>query len=361
MKILLTADPELPVPPKLYGGIERIIDLLISGLQSLGHTVALVAHPSSNSSANIFFPWSGGQSQNQLDTLRNTRTLWAAVRKFQPDVLHSFSRIAYLTPFLTSSLPKVMSYQREPSMSTTHWAAKLAGASLTYTGCSDYICCQGRPNGGTWHPIHNCVVLDKFTFQSQVDTDAPLVFLSRLERIKGVHTAIAVALRTGRRLIIAGNRINSLEGEAYWQDEIVPHLDKDGIEYVGPVDDIQKNKLLGQAAAMIVPIEWNEPFGIVFAEALACGTPIISCPTGALPEIVRQGIDGFLIEDIESACEAVEKLEQIDRQSCRQRAESHFSAETIVSQYEALYRTWISLSPSQTNTCDAHPKVKRAS
>lgn len=342
MKILLTADPELPVPPKHYGGIERIIDLLIAGLQKRGHTVALMAHPDSNSTASPFFPWPGSQSQNQLDALRNMQALWSAVGKFQPDVLHSFSRIAYLTPLLKASLPKVMSYQREPSPRTTRWAAKLAGSALTFTGCSDYICRRGRANGSRWQSIHNCVVLDKFTFQPQVSGNAPLIFLSRLERIKGVHSAIKIAIKTGRRLIIAGNRVNTIEGEAYWQNEILPHLDKNGIEYIGPVDDIQKNKLLGQAAAMLVPIEWNEPFGIVFAEALACGTPVISCPTGALPEIIRHGTDGFLATDIDSACEAVYNLNQIDRHTCRQRAEQHFSAKVIVKQYENLYRSLLS-------------------
>lgn len=345
MKILLTADPELPVPPTLYGGIERIIDLLITGLQSKGHAIALIAHSESTSTADAFFPWPGRQSQNKRDTLHNAKTLWTVTQKFQPDILHSFSRIAYMTPLIMSSLPKVMSYQREPSARTTRWAAKLAGQSLTFTGCSDYICRQGRPNGGTWQPIHNCVVLDKFKFQPQVAIDAPLVFLSRLERIKGVHTAIAVAKKAGRRLIIAGNRVNSVEGEAYWQNEILPHLDKDGIEYVGPIDDVKKNKLLGQAAAMLVPIGWNEPFGIVFAEALACGTPVISCPTGALPEIVRQGKDGFLVTDIDAACDAVNSLGSIDRSNCRQRAESHFSAEIIVGQYETLYQSIL----AQTN------------
>lgn len=347
MKILLTADPELPVPPKLYGGIERIIDLLIAGLRDKGHLVALAAHPDSTSDADAFFPWSGSQSQNKLDTLKNTQVLWSAVQKFQPDILHSFSRIAYLTPLLIpffgqASLPKIMSYQREPSRRTTSWAVKLASTSLMFTGCSDYICRKGKLGGGRWQPIHNCVVLDKFTFQPHVALDAPLIFLSRLERIKGVHTAITVARKTGRRLIIAGNRVNSPEGEAYWQNEIAPYLDKDEIEYVGPVDDVQKNKLLGQAAAMIVPIEWNEPFGIVFAEALACGTPIISCPTGALPEIIRHGTDGFLVIDIDSACEAVDNLSQIDRYTCRQRAEQHFSAKVIVKQYENLYRSLLS-------------------
>jgi glycosyltransferase involved in cell wall biosynthesis len=338
MRILIMADPELPVPPKLYGGIERIIDVLVTGLQARQHIVGLVAHPESTSPAKQHFSWQGKRSQHLPDTLRNTATLWRAAQQFQPDVVHSFSRIFYLAPLLRSSVPKIMSYQRNPSRRTTSWAVNLAGRSLTFTGCSDYICRLGRPSGGAWQPIYNCVDLEKYTFQARVAEDAPLVFLSRIERIKGAHTAIAAAKLAKRRLLIAGNYSNEGETGRYWREEIEPHLGKDGIEYMGTVDDVQKNMLLGQAAAMIVPIEWEEPFGIVFVEALACGTPVIACPRGALPEIVRSGIDGFLVKTLEELVVAIQKLEIIDRHQCRQRVEQCFSADVIVSQYEQLYR-----------------------
>jgi glycosyltransferase involved in cell wall biosynthesis len=237
-----------------------------------------------------------------------------------------------------------MSYQRYPSSRTVSWGVKLAGDSLTFTGCSDHICRQGRVAGGVWHTIHNCVELEKYTFQSTVAPDAPLVFLSRVERIKGAHTAIAAARLTKRRLLIAGNYSTTGEEGRYWQEEIVPHLGRDGIEYIGTVNDEQKNALLGKAAAMIVPIEWEEPFGIVFAEALACGTPVISCPFGALPEIVRHGIDGYLVNNLEEAGAAIQNLPEIDRRNCRQRAEHCFSASVIVEQYEQLYKSLISAS-----------------
>lgn len=343
MKILLTADPELQVPPQLYGGIERIVDLLLTGLQARGHTVGLVAHQDSTSPADQLFPWSGLRSQQKLDALRNTSALWSAFQQFQPDLVHSFSRILYLLPLLTSRIPKVMSYQRRPSASSVSWAAKVARGSLTFTGCSDNICSQGRAAGGVWHPIHNCVELEKYTFEPTVaEQDAPLVFLSRVERIKGAHTAIAAARQTGRRLLIAGNHGTTGSEGRYWQEEIVPYLGRDGIEYVGTVNDAQKNALLGTAAAMIVPIEWEEPFGIVFAEALACGTPVISCPLGALPEIVRHGIDGYLVNNVEEACTAIQNLPQIDRRNCRQRAEQCFSASVVVDRYEQLYSSLIS-------------------
>jgi len=339
MRLLITADPELPVPPTLYGGIERIIDLLVRGLRANGHTVGLVAHPDSTCPVDRFFPWTGSQSQNLWDAMRNTATLGSAVQQFQPDVLHSFSRLIYLLPLLTTPLPKIMSYQRRPTSRPVQWAAKLAGKSLNFTGCSEHICRQGRQAGGVWHAIHNCVELEKYTFQPTVAADAPLVFLSRVERIKGAHMAIAAARQANRRLLIAGNQVNTHEGQQYWNTEIAPHLGKDGIEYVGAVNDVQKNQLLGQAVAMIVPIEWDEPFGIVFAEALACGTPVISCPSGALPEIVRQGVDGYLVNDLDEACTAIKSLTQINRSQCRQRAEQHFSAEVIIQRYEQLYQS----------------------
>lgn len=343
MRILLTADPELPVPPKLYGGIERIVDLLVTGLQARGHTLGLVAHRDSTSPADQLFTWPGLNSQAKLDVLRNTSALWSAVQQFQPDLVHSFSRILYLLPFLTSGIPKVMSYQRQPSERSVSWAAKLARGSLTFTGCSDHICCQGRAAGGVWQTIYNFVEVDKYTFQPVVASeDAPLVFLSRVERIKGAHTAIAAARRTGRRLLIAGNHATTGEEGRYWQSEVVPHLGRDGIEYIGEVNDEQKNLLLGGAAAMIVPIEWEEPFGIVFAEALACGTPVISCPLGALPEIVRHGIDGYLVNNVEEACIAIQNLYKIKRDNCRLRAEQCFSTSVVVAQYEQLYCSLVS-------------------
>jgi glycosyltransferase involved in cell wall biosynthesis len=338
MRILMTADPELQVPPQHYGGIERIIDLLVVGLQARGHEVGLVAHPDSTCPADRLFAWRGSQSQNKLDIWRNTLTLQGAIREFKPDLVHSFSRILYLLPVLGSPLPKIMSYQRQPTPSSIKWAAKLAGNSLTFTGCSEHICRQGRAFGGVWQAIHNCVELSKYTFQRAVDPqEAPLVFLSRVERIKGAHAAIAAALKTKRKLLIAGNKGTSAAELDYWDVEIAPHLGQNGIEYVGEVNDREKNALLGRAAAMLVPIEWEEPFGIVFAEALACGTPVISCPRGALPEIVRPGIDGYLINNMEETLSAIANLPRIDRSQCRQRAEECFSAGAIVQKYERLY------------------------
>jgi len=338
MRVLITADPEIEVPPRLYGGIERVVDGLVRRFRVRGHQVCLVAKSGSECPADAFYAWPGASSLSTSDSLRNAWALWRSVRAFRPDVLHSFSRIAYLTPLLRGRTPIVMSYQRDPTMRTVGLAVKLAApGALRFTGCSEYIAGLGRQAGGEWESIPNFAEMDALHFSPTVAPDAPLVFLSRVEHIKGAHWAIEIARRTGQRLIIAGNHSDSGPEGEYWREKIVPEIGHGGVEYVGAVNDAQKNKLLGEARAMVVPIQWNEPFGIVFAEALACGTPVISCPRGSLTEIVRPGVDGFLIRSIEEGCEAVMRLGTIDRAVCRRRAEDAYSPDAVVGRYLELY------------------------
>lgn len=337
MRILLTADPEVAVPPKLYGGIERIVAGLINKLRARGHQVGLAANLDSTCTVDYFEPWPGRASNRLVDSLRNTTALVRAVRRFNPDILHSFSRLVYLLPLLLTRVPTLMSYQRHTGGQRNRVAAVLGGSRFAFTACSEYIARQGRRWGGRWLVVPNFVDTEFYTFAPSIPADAPLVFLSRVERIKGAHTAIEIARRAGRRLMIAGNRVHEGEGATYWDQEIAPHIGRNGIEYVGPVNDVQKNELLGRAAAMLVPIEWDEPFGIVFVESLACGTPVISCPRGALPEIVREGETGFLVQTVEEGVNALHRLGTISRASCRLRAELFFSQKVVVSKYEAIY------------------------
>ena len=335
MRILLTADPYLAVPPKLYGGIERIVASLLVKLKHRGHTVGLVAISESTVQCDYFRAWHRTYPKSPVARMQNSLTLLKAANDFGPAVVHSFSRIFYLTPLLTRGFPKIMSYQRAPRRSI-RIAATVAGRSLTFTGCSEFITGLGRAHGGTWHSIPNFVDADIYDYAEAVPDDAPLVFLSRIDRIKGAHVAIKVAKKTGRRLIIAGNHAQHGPGREYWDDLIKPELGN-GIEYVGAVDDTAKAALLRSALAMIVPIQWDEPFGIVFIELLACGTPVISCPRGALPEIVRHGLEGFLVKSVDEACEAVGRIATLGRANCRRRFETEFSADVVSRRYEQLY------------------------
>lgn len=338
MRILLAVDPEIPVPPPHYGGIERIVDGIARELHLRGHQVGLVAHPDSTCQVDQLFAWPAAASGGVVNSMANTLALLRALREFRPDVVHSFSRLAYLLPVLALRVPAIMSYQRHTGGWKLAFAQLLGGRRFQFTALSEFIAAMGRCGGGRWTVLPNFTDTGFYRFVPNVPPDAPLVFLSRIERIKGAHTAIAIAHQAGRHLIIAGNRVESSEGAEYWRKEIEPWLATGKVDYVGPVDDAQKNELLGRAAAMLVPIEWDEPFGIVFAEALACGTPVISCPRGALPEIIVPGQHGFLVRSIAEGVAAVAGIAQISRVACRARCEALFSRRVVVGQYEALYR-----------------------
>ncbi len=342
MRVLLTADPELPVPPGGYGGIERIVDGLARQFRAGGHTVALVARAGSTCPVDAFFPWTARRSQSLLGTPLNLRALNRAVRVFRPDVIHSFSRLAYLVSQLRSGrTPVVMSYQRHPGARGVRLAARIARGTLRFTGCSEFLCRLGRAAGGEWTAIPNFADTAAIDFVAAVPADAPLLFLSRIESIKGPDVAIAAARAAGRPLVLAGNRSRSGPEADFWRDRIAPELDRAGVTWVGEVDDHRKNELLGRAAALLVPIRWDEPFGIVFAEALAAGTPVITCPRGAAPEIVRDGCEGFLVADAAGAAAAVTRLPAISRRACRTRAESFFSPDAVSARYLDFYRSLV--------------------
>ncbi|MCS3700188.1 glycosyltransferase involved in cell wall biosynthesis [Salinibacter ruber] len=343
MKIAITADPGLPVPPRLYGGIERIIHMLVEGLADRGHDVTLFAHEDSEVPCRLV-PYGGTDPQAVIDTVRNALSVSRLVVD-RPDVLHSFGRLAYLTPLLPLRLPKIMTYQREPTLSRVQTAVRLSRKrSIAFTGCSDHIAKQIRPYAPAY-TVYNGVPLDTYTFRPDVEADAPLVFLGRIAPIKGTHTAVEVAQRSGRPLVIAGNVPD--DQQDFFDKQIEPHLDGEHIQYVGPVDDEQKNELLGRAAAFLMPIEWEEPFGIVMAEAMACGTPVIGTRRGSVPEVVEHGKTGFVCDSMDDMIDAVGRIDRIDRADCRSHCEEMFSQTAVVDAYERLYETRIeALQPS---------------
>jgi glycosyltransferase involved in cell wall biosynthesis len=164
------------------------------------------------------------------------------------------------------------------------------------------------------------------------------MFLGRIEEIKGTHIAIEVAKKSKRKLIIAGNI--PAGKEEYFNKMINPHLG-DQIIYVGPVNDAQKNELLGKSAALLMPILWNEPFGIVMAESMACGTPILGFNMGSVPEIVINGVNGFICKNIEEMVSCVAECNLLDRKEIRSITERQFSNKKIINDYISLYQKLI--------------------
>jgi glycosyltransferase involved in cell wall biosynthesis len=186
--------------------------------------------------------------------------------------------------------------------------------------------------------VYNSIDFSNYKVKDAVRDDAPLIFLGRIEKVKGCHTAIAVAKATNNQLIIAGNISPLQDEQQYFQEQVAPYIDSKQIIYVGQVNDVQKNEYLGQSKALLFTIEWNEPFGIVMIEAMACGTPVIAFNRGSVSEVVDEGISGFKVDSVKDMQEAVQQIKTIDRRNCRAQAKKRFDVKVIAEQYLNLFQ-----------------------
>lgn len=338
MRILLLMDPFVPVPPVHYGGIERVMHDIACQYVRIGHEITIIAGPRSKSPDRLITYGDNGEGTViiDLDLLSQVRRI---LKREIPrhDVLHNFGRLAFLFPVAWTSIRKVQTYMRFITSRNIRALNAIGVRNLTYTAVSDAIVKTGRPGGGDWRTVYNCAPLKQFDFVEAVPDLAPLVFLGRLERCKGAHTAIRVAELTGRKLIIAGN-ISTLPHERdYFEKEIRPRIDGTNIEYIGVVDNEQKNRLLGGAAALLLPVEWYEPFPVVLPESFACGTPILAFPGGGVPEGIVHGVTGLLSKTAEEMAAHVSQIDTLSRAACREEAVSKYSDKVIADNYLAIY------------------------
>lgn len=334
----MVMDPGILVPPNGYGGIERIVEILAVEYTNLGHEVHLLVTEGSAVKGCIVYPFGKeGFPPKKIDALKAIpkawRFLWQHRNEF--DLVHNFGRLAYLLPILNHRVKKIMSYQREISNRNIWVMANLKSRNLFFTGCSSDLLSRMQQKG-KWAAIHNAIIFDKYTVRTFVATDAPLIFLGRLERIKGCHIAINIAIKTGNRLIIAGNISTLPEEINYFEEEIQPRIDGVQVKYVGTLNDTEKNELLGKSKALLFPIEWSEPFGIVMIEAMACGTPVIGFKRGSVDEVIDEGVTGFKVRDFDEMVDAVRKINSINRENCGVHARSRFDAAPIALKYLKL-------------------------
>jgi glycosyltransferase involved in cell wall biosynthesis len=333
-------DPFIKVPPDHYGGIERVVADLADGLAKLGHQITLWAAPGSRVNGRVDAFGKEGE-WTRWSNLRNAMTLAGRflTARSRFDIIHNFGRLAYLAPVLPRDVPKIQTYMRTVNPRNMVTAQRLGARRLHYTAVSAAIRDTGRRGGGDWSVIYNCAAPERYPFVADTNPDtAPLVFLGRLDRCKGAHHAITVAQRLQRRLIIAGNISPLPHEQAYYEAEIAPRVDGSLVTYIGPVGDEQKRALLGQAAAMLLPIEWEEPFPVVLPESMLCGTPLIAFRRGGVPEGIDHGRTGFLCDTVEQMADAVGRLATIDRAAVRAEAIRRFSDAAIVAEYARLYR-----------------------
>ncbi|MVN20620.1 glycosyltransferase [Mucilaginibacter arboris] len=338
MKILLIADPGIPVPPEFYGGHERLVYLFAEEYQRLGHQVTLLAGPESSISGKVYTFGRNDLKRSKIQKIRELIYVWylLTLKRNQFDVIHNFGRLLYLLPVLKNPVKKIMTYGRGVSANGIQKISTFNPKNLIFTACSNYCVSTGNV-AGNWRTVYNAINFSDYFIQKQVLKEAPLMFLGRLDKIKGVHTAIKVAKATNHTLWIGGNIPDTLDNYQYYKQEIEPYIDGKQIIYLGALNNVQKNQYLRKAKALLFPIEWNEPFGLVMIEAMACGTPVIGFKKGSVAEVIEEGITGLIVNTINEMINAVDKVVFIDRYICKKRAEAKFDIKVIARQYLNIF------------------------
>ena len=332
MKILIPVDPEIPVPPIHYGGVERLVDGLITAYRKKGHEVYLLANPESSAKdASAIYKWEALKSRGFSNVWKNAWRLYSIAKKVKPDVIHSFGRLLYLYPtLLTYSIPVCMTYGRRISPYSTTLASLMGGGKIHFTSAAGHMLNHLKLFRYKFTPVYNFTLTDYFIPSESVPKEH-LMFLGRIEDIKGTYEAIVTAIATNQKLLIAGN-IQPGHDE-YFNEKVKPYLTNPIIMYVGPVNDEQKLYYLQRAKAFLFPIKWEEPFGIVMAEAMSCGVPVIGFRRGSVPEVVKDGINGFIVNNTEEMIEAVNKIGSLDSRIVRADCVRRFSVDVISEQY----------------------------
>jgi glycosyltransferase involved in cell wall biosynthesis len=324
------------IPPKLYGGTERVVHWLTEELVALGHDVTLFASGDSHTSAKLEAPWpkalrfdSSVRDPNALHMMMLERV------RMQAD---DFDFLHFHLDYYPFSL---FSRQPTPFVTTLHGRLDLpehqpvfaAFPSVPVISISDS---QRRPL-----PHANWVRTIHHGLPATLLTPRPanheyFAFLGRIAPEKGLDRAIQIARQCGIPLKIAA-KIDKADRE-YHEAVIRPLIDGKDIEYIGEIDDAHKSAFLSGAVALLVPINWPEPFGLVMIEAMACGTPVIAFNRGSVPEIIEDGLTGFIVEDERSAVGAAYRLAELSRTAIRKRFEERFTARRMAQDYLEVYR-----------------------
>ncbi len=334
MRIAQVAPLQVAVPPSNYGGTERCVYNLTEALVQMGHDVTLFATGDSRTSAQLVpgapqaVNFAPGVEVSALH-LKQLTNVYQRASDF--DIIHS--HLDYLTlPMIphATTLTVITLHGRldKPEYGEVFRAYRDANYISISASQQSQI-----PELNWVATIHHSVDVDSFAFRSQPGTY--LAFVGRMSPEKGPDRAIAIAKRAGIPLKMAA-KVDPLEQE-YFETVIQPQFDDPLIEWLGEINETKKRELMGNALALLMPITWPEPFGIVFIEALACGTPVLTCPLGSVPELLRDGLTGFIRETDEELAEAARQLGTLSRQRCRNYARDRFDIRRMALEYLNAY------------------------
>ena len=335
MRIAVLSPVWFPVPPSGYGGIEWIVSLLADGLVEAGHEVTLFASGDSSTKARLVsvFPEApSAEIGKAAPELRHALSCFERADEFDIVNDHSGPLAAALGAAVET---RVVHTVHGPLVGADGDLYAMLARVAPSVGLISLSLNQRKPQPGLpWvATCHNA--LDLAAYPVHAERGEYLLFLGRMSPDKGCHRAVEVARAAGLPLKIAGKMREPAEQE-YFESTVAPYLGN-GIEYLGETSHAKKVALLQNARATLFPIEWEEPFGLVMIESMACGTPVIATRWGAVPEVIEDGRSGVVVDDYREMPDALAAADELEPLECRRSVEEHFSAERMVRDYEAAY------------------------
>src|SRR5215211_5333668 len=335
MRIAVIAPPWYPVPPSGYGGIEWVVALLADGLTDRGHEVTLFAPPGSETGARLVPPLGKVPPEELIGDpwYEAAHAVSAYEQGEEFDLLHDHTGPVGASIGAMSDCPTVHTLHGPFTEQTSMLYRRIARRHW-FVAISHSQQAMGPANLRWAGVVYNGIALDRYPFRE--DKEDFLFFMGRADEEKAPHLAIQAARRAGRRLVLCVTTKNQRE-QAYWAEQVEPLLGED-VEVRGECDQEQKTELLAGAAALLFPIQWPEPFGLVMTEAMACGTPVVAWRNGSVPEVVVDGETGFIVSSVEEMAAAVDRLGELDPHAMRARVKEWFSAEAMVAGYERVYQ-----------------------
>ena len=347
MKIAMIVPPWIKLPPKGYGGIEVVVSLLTDRLVEKGHSVTLFSVGTTKTKGNLFsvfddelIHYLNKPTSNFLNAAAtHTLTSYMEIEKGGYDIIHDHTWKEGLLCAQFIDIPVVHTLHSPIDGENKEFYkifADYRSENIHFVTISDFQqkCLPGLNYART---VYNGLLFDKYPYSEQKEDY--FFFIGRFNPDKAPHLACEIAKKLDLKLILAG-KVNEKDEQEYFKKYIEPYL-SNKIKFIGEVDHWSKEKmdLFSKGKGYLYPIQWDEPFGITMAEAMACGTPVLTLKRGAAPEVVEHGVTGFVEDNLDDLVESIKLIDTIDPKKCRDRVKNMFTADVMVDSYEEVYKS----------------------
>ena len=351
IRIGMIAPPWFALPPAGYGGTEAVVASLVDHLVERGHDVTLVAagDPGTRATRHITtyaIPPTEQLGSSPMPEVIHAAEAAEAIEGLDLDLVHDHSLAG----------PLLARGRDIPTLATMHGPARGDnGDYFARLGATvDLVSISRAQRASAPHlnwvgTVYNAIDMSSFPFRDTKERD--VLWMGRFCPEKGAHVAIEAARRAGRRIVLAG-KLNEPPEQEYFDSEVRPLLGPDA-EYVGEADAALKRELYARSSCLVFPISWDEPFGMVMVEAMACGTPVVATRRGSVPEVIEDGRTGIIVDDFEDLAPAIARADELDPHACRARVAAHFDLPVMGAGYERVYRRVLERNRQSRNTGQA--------